>query len=449
MPPPKAPPLDKLIDVLSRHAAGLGRAELQAELGLKGADPQAFRRLLAPLIAAGQVRVEGATKARRYFAAEPAGLSGSRDSRALRRRLERPLRLRRPVGYRRSFLDGYVPNRTFYLAAKLRERLGGLGRTAVAAQPAGTYARQVLQRLLIDLSWNSSRLEGNTYSLLETERLVSLGEAGSEKDRRETQMILNHKAAIEFLVEGAGTLAVDERLVKNLHALLVDNLLPNPLDAGRVRDTLVGVTGTVFEPLANPQLLSECFSQLVRTAAAIHDAFEQAFFVLAHLPYLQPFIDGNKRTARLAANAGFITQNLVPISFVDVPAADFTHGVLGVYEENDVSLLRDVFTFAYERSALRFGAVVASLGEPDPFRLQHRAHLKAAVAEVVRSNLERDAALAHLDAYASRHLPEPARIRFVAVAQAELDALHPGNYARYQLRPSEFDAWWARRNRLG
>jgi len=428
---------------------GLGIRELLKAVGLKAADAQRLRRQLVALEAQGLVHGTGRTKARRYFAGPgtpqlvpaAAGVPLSFDAARLWSRLGRPLMMRQPVSYRRELLDGYQPNRTWYLPAALRERLDSAGRTAAAGQPAGTYARQVLERLLIDLSWNSARLEGNTYSLLDTERLLARGEAAEGKDQRETQMLLDHKAAIEFLVGDGQPPSVDVRTLKNLHALLADNLLASPLDAGRLRTAPVAISESVYIPLANPQLLDECFGQLASTAAAIADPFEQSFFLLVHLPYLQPFIDGNKRTARLAANIPFIRHNLVPLSFIDVDRESFTMGVLGVYEENDLGVLRDVFTFAYERSAARLGAIRASLGEPDPFRLLWRQELKAAVGDVVRRKLKRKDAEQALRKMAAKDVPAAERSRFLGVALSELDALHEGNFARYAVRPSEYDAW--------
>jgi Fic family protein len=186
-------------------------------------------------------------------------------------------------------------------------------------RPAGIYARTIYNRLLIDLSWNSSRLEGNTYSLLETERLLEHGEAAEGKDAQETQMIVNHKAAIELLVDQASEIGFNRYTILNLHALLADNLLADPQAGGRLRHIPVSIGGTVYSPLEAPQPIDECFQDILDKAAAIDDAFEQSFFVLLHLAYLQPFENVNKRVSRLAANIPLIRRNLCPLSFVDVP----------------------------------------------------------------------------------------------------------------------------------
>ncbi len=428
-------------------------------------DVQVLRRLLVQLVREGRLRAEGHTRSRRYFLTEVAvepnpskakvGKRATQEDTAYpplssqgersRKILTLPLSRRQPVSYQRAFLDAYHPNETCYLSSALRERLTALGGPKEPERPAGTFARQILQRLLVDLSWNSARLEGNTYTLLDTERLIGLGEAADGKDLQETQMILNHKGAIEFMVESAEEIAVDATTIQNLHALLAENLMANPLDEGQIRSTGVGIRGTSYIPTAVPQVIEECFRQILRMATEIHDPFEQSFFLLVHLPYLQPFIDGNKRTARLAANIPFIRQNCKPITFVDVPTKAFTDGMLAVYEQNQVALLRDIYVFAYERSCARYGAVQASLGEPDPFRLRFRADIKAIVREVVLSGKSFPEAEEHIRAYAKAKLPSESWVRFLTVVETELTSLHEGNYARYQLRPSEFAVWHRRR----
>ena len=364
----------------------------------------------------------------------------STEAEVIKQAIRQPLHQRRPVGYNRAFLDAYRPNETHYLPAPTRQRLFELGRSPNAQRPAGTYARQIYNRLLIDLSWNSSRLEGNTYSLLETERLLDLGESADGKDARDAQMILNHKAAIELLVEQANDVNFDRYTILNLHALLSDNLL-DPGASGRVREIAVGIDGTVFHPLEVPQLIDECFQQILDTAAAITDPFEQAFFAMVQLPYLQPFEDVNKCVSRLAANLPFIRRNLCPLSFVDVPERAYIDGILGVYELERVELLRDVFVWAYERSCARYSAVSRSLGEPDPFRLRYRTLIAQAVTEIVVGAMDKKAAIATIRQRATQGVPKDDRARFAEVVETELMSLHEGNIARYRVRPSQYEKW--------
>ena len=204
----------------------------------------------------------------------------------------------------------------------------------------------------------------------------------------------------------------------------------------------VGIGKSTFHPLELPQLIEECFNQLLNTAAAIQDPFEQALFAMVQLPYLQPFDDVNKRVSRLSANIPFIKRNLSPLSFIDVPRAIYMDAILGVYELNKVDLLRDVFIWAYERSAARYAAVRQSLGEPDPFRFAHNAALRQIVGEVVRGRMDRKGAAAYITAWVEKNgIPEAERQKFRDMAESELVSLHEGNFARYQIRPSEFEAW--------
>jgi len=162
---------------------------------------------------------------------------------------------------------------------------------------------------------------------------------------------------------------------------------------------------------------------------------------MVQLPYLQPFDDVNKRVSRIAANIPFIRANLSPLSFTDVPRGLYTHATLGVYELNRIELLRDVFIWAYERSAARYAAVRQSLGEPDPFRLRHREALRAVVAEVVRGRMDRKTAAGHIAAWTAANIEERDRDAFREVAETELLGLHEGNFARHAIRPTEFAAW--------
>ena len=443
---------EAVLKAVAQSAAGANIEQIEAQLP-QPPTRRTLQRWLNALVGQGRLRKEGQARSTRYLlpvqaAPEAADAAPgdvffplSDEARAIDIAVRQPVQHRTPVGYRRSFLDSYRPNTTFYLPAALRAELQALGQVAAHNEPAGTYARSIANRLLIDLSWNSSRLEGNTYSLLETERLLSAGDAAEGKGALEAQMILNHKAAIEFLMDCTPDMGFNRYTLLNLHALLSDNLLPDPTASGRLRTVAVGIGQAVFLPLEGPQLIAECFAQVLDTAAAIQDPLEQAFFAMVHLPYLQPFEDVNTRVSRLAANIPLIQHNLCPLSFVDVPPAAYISAMLGVYELNRIELLRDVFAWAYKRSCARYSAVRQSLGEPDPFRLRYRALIFDTVAEVVRAAMNKQRASAFVARQARQHLPPADQHRFVEVTETELMSLHEGNMARYRLRPSEFEAW--------
>jgi Fic family protein len=450
--------LQAIIAAVAHRPGGVNAREIAEALG----DKLPFRTLqyrLKFLVNDGRLAKDGegrwvtyrlpAVEGRGALMARPAQSEGQGEAAIpvspagedIRGYLRQPATARKPVGYNRAFLDSYRPNESRYLSAAERAHLADVGKPDFEAQPAGTYAKQILNRLLIDLSWNSSRLEGNTYSLLDTRRLIEFGEEADGRGRFETQMIMNHKDAIEFLVNNAEEIGFNRYTILNLHAILANNLLPEASAAGRLRRIAVGIERSVFHPLEVPQLIEECFDQILASAAAIEDPFEQAFFVMVQLPYLQPFDDVNKPVSRLSANIPLIKGNFSPLSFTDVPRDAYTEGVLGVYELNRVELLKDVFVWAYERSAARYATVRQSLGEPDPFRLKHRDALRTIVTEIIRAGMDRKAAATHIASWTQASIDVPDLERFREIAENELLALHEGNFARYQIRPAEFQAW--------
>ena len=460
---PKVVPAEELDDVqaaIARHHGSVGIEAL--ELALTEMPRRTLQRRLSELVQANRLVAQGQGRARQYRVAvepasqvvhpraiPPASQAGTpvaemyvplspagTDVRAL---VQQPLAARMPVGYNRAFLDGYEPNTTRYLSDPVRQRLHEMGRSPAGERPAGTYARQILNRLLVDLSWASSRLEGNTYTRLDTQNLIEFGMFAEGKDHLQAQMILNHKAAIEMLVENADEIGFNAFTFCNLHALLSENLLADPGASGRVRTIPVDISGTVYQPLAIPQLIEELFQRILDKADAIIDPFEQAFFIMVHIPYLQPFEDANKRVSRLGANIPLIRSNLAPLSFVDVPERSYVDGTLAVYEFNRVELLADVFAWAYERSCQRYTVLRDALPEPDPLRLRYRNELRDLVAAMVRNLQPIEAKAIHVRAaalVAADDLPA-----FVAMVANELHHLHEGNVVRYGLRLSEFRDW--------
>lgn len=418
------------------------------------------QRRIAKLIADGQVVARGEGRARRYFGADnqvdtarigtgtdrfPPFIPLSADSRDVLAYVEQPLEARRPVGYQRDFLDAYRPNETWYLSESLRGQLHRIGRTADAGAPAGTYGRAILNRLLIDLSWASSHLEGNTYSRLDTRELIEHGRAARGKAAIETQMILNHRTAIEMLLENIDSARFNRFTLMNLHGTLSENLLPNPADEGRIRRHPVDIGKSVYRPLPTPQQIDDAMDTLLDKADRITDPFEQSFFMMVHLPYLQPFTDINKRTSRLAANLPLFRANLCPLTFLDVPEQAYSRATLGVYEMTRVELLRDLYVWAYERSTQEYLAIRQDLAEPDPLRLAWRDFIRQTLRDVVtRPDFD---PLSSIRQSVAESVPEQARQDVQALIIDELRRLHEGVLARYGLRPSEFAAWKARHGR--
>lgn len=260
-----------------------------------------LQRHLAQMIASGKIQLIGQGRNIRYeitthqsetfpemTASTEFPIPLSKEGDEIRQYVEQKIQYRTPAGYNKNFLEEYQPNQTFYLPENVRSQFHKEGILNHSHEPGSTYSRKMLSRLLIDLSFNSSRLEGNTYSLLETGHLLMDGKQAVSK--------------------------------------------------------------TVYHPPEIPQLIEECFYKILHKAKLITDPFEQAFFTMVHLPYLQPFEDVNKRVSRLAANIPFIKHHLCPLSFIHVPERAYIDGTLGVYECRRIELLRDVFIFAYERA---------------------------------------------------------------------------------------------------
>jgi hypothetical protein len=448
--------LKSILKAISRFENGASIEDIGTQSGL-GLELRTLQRRLATLKEQGKIKVSGDTRSTRYYLVNPVQLQPgfilrepspeyhspvqlSEESKKIISYLSLPEHDRKPVAYNKKFLEEYIPNKNNYLTKEEKEKLAIIGKTVSNDQPAGTYAKQVLHRLLIDLSWNSSRLEGNTYSLLDTERLIAMGEEADHKSVIEAQMIINHKDAIEFIVQGKEDIGFNRYTILNLHAMLSNNLLPKPEGSGRLRNFAVGITKSVYIPLAIPQQIEAMFELLLQKAAQIKDPFEQAFFAMVHIPYLQPFEDVNKRVSRIAANIPLNRFNLSPLSFTDVPSHLYTQGIMGVYELNQVNLLKDIFLWAYERSANGYAAVRQIIGEPDRFKMKYREEIRKLIYEIVSSALPGKQASAKISAMANM-FPEADRNKFIEVVDTEILSLHEGNFARYWIRPAEFKRW--------
>ena len=445
----------ELLTSIQASGSGVTLAELLAKH--PGIPRRTAQRLVAKLIESGQVTARGEGRARRYHGGGsrtvtadalsagadtfPGFIPLSADSQDILAYIDQPSQARTPVGYQRDFLDMYRPNKTWYLSESLRRQLHRMGTTGDVDAPAGTYSRAILNRLLIDLSWASSQLEGNTYSRLDTRELIEHGTAAHGKAAIETQMILNHKAAIELLVENIDSAGFDRYTLMNLHSALAENLLPNPSDEGRVRQHGVDIGKSVYRPLSTPQQIEDALDALLDKVNQIRDPFEQSFFMMVQLPYLQPFAEINKRTSRLAANLPLFRANLCPLTFLGVPAQAYSRATLGVYEMTRVELLRDLYVWAHERSTQEYLAIKQDLAEPDPLRLAWRDFIRQTLRDVI-THPELDP-LSHIQRSVAQGVPEHEQPSVLALVVEELRRLHEGVLARYGLRPSEYATWKA------
>jgi Fic family protein len=413
-----------------------------------------INRHLARLVKSGALFREGTTRGARYglgnrsvaasrggpsSAVDPStGIRWSQQAHAVRAELSLPLASRVPVSYQRGFVDEYVPNRSALLPAEVAERLYRDGR-APGQQPAGTYARKVLEQLLIDLSWHSSRLEGNRLTLLDTRELFARGRA-AQSDIDST-MLLNHKEAIEFMVNAAPELGITVPVVRNVHSVLMQGLLADAHAVGAFRRKIVNISHSVYVPYQVPLLLEEILGLITEKARLIRNPIESAFFIWVNIAYLQPFEDGNQRTSRLSANLPLFINNCAPLSFLDVSIDDYAYAMLGIYERLDVTLAAELFEWTYLRSIDRYRAVRDSLGAPDPFRVRYRDALR----EVIRSVVGGDSLS---KAVAAAKIPTADRDRFTSMLREELRVLEPYNCARFRLSIPQVERWISRGRRV-
>lgn len=443
--------LDELVALLTANPTGLARGQIAQMLKFPF-NIKTLQRRLGELVEGGRIIKKGDKRHARYY---PVNLSiepfkgqnkdisseiFSLKSQRTLRFLNLPLHLREKVTYNRKLLDSYVPNETAYVPKEMRQRLFEEGRRFDEALAAGTYARQICQRLLIDLSYNSSRLEGNTYSRLDTQRLVEEGISAEGKVHAETVMIMNHKEAILFLVENAQDIELNSLAIRNLHHLLSQDLLANPEACGNIRVIPVDIGKSTYKPLSNPHVLKELFELILFKARKITDAFEQSFFLLIHLSYLQAFEDVNKRTSRLSCNIPFIKRNLCPLSFTDVSRDDYTAALLAIYEMNDIEPMLDLYHWAYLRSCEQYAVARKSLGEIDAFRIQYRQPRKDVMGLIVKKGLHGRHAEECIESYCREHGIGEVE-RFAAMALADLSTLHEGAIVGLGITEAQLNAW--------
>ena len=386
---------------------------------------RSLRRRLAAMVEQGLVEQAGAGPSTRYR------------HHPVHAWFQVPAHARPPVPYDASRLTAYVPNETNWLTPDQKARLR-------AVQPpkeaVGSYPLAVAEKLMVDLSYASSVLEGNTYNYLDTETLVRYGQAATGKDVTETAMILNHKQAVGYLVEVAHAQGpLSSRTLKELHALLGQDLI-DVRELGVLRRRPVSIGGSAYVPLAIPSRLEEEFNVLIEKANAIADPFEQSLFWLVGVAYLQPFVDINKRTGRLACNVPLLKAGLAPLSFMTMDKQAYVKGLLEYYELGATETMARAFEGAYVASAHRYDAHLSL--DPEQAKID-RAYkqeiawtLRSWVGHVVANDPERledviDQALVHVSDLAVRRAVS-SRIHQV------LAGLNEANRIVYGIPHSEF-----------
>lgn len=214
-----------------------------------------------------------------------------------------------------------------------------------------TIQKKELERLIIELSWKSSRIEGNTYTLLDTEKLILENKEATGHDKKEAQMILNHKEAFTFVRENSSIYKTLTRTnTEELHKILVKNMNVN----FGLRSRAVGVTGSIYQPLDNIHQIQEGFEDLSVLISKMTNPYAKSLMALLGISYLQPFEDGNKRTARLMANALLLAHDLAPLSYRSVDENEYREAMLVFYELNSLIPFKKIFITQYDFAARNY-----------------------------------------------------------------------------------------------
>lgn len=210
-----------------------------------------------------------------------------------------------------------------------------------------TILKKEIERLTIDLSWKSSKIEGNTYSLIDTEILIKENKEAEGHTKEESIMLLNHKDALDYIFYNKNDFKVlILRKIENIHSLLIKNL---NVKKG-LRKNLVGITGTNYKPLDNQYQIKESLENTIKIVNNIKNFLEKSLIISLMISYIQPFEDGNKRASRLLSNAVLIANNFCPLSFRGVEEADYKKAIILFYEQNNVSFFKELFIKQFEFS---------------------------------------------------------------------------------------------------
>ena len=319
------------------------RGDITAGTAFKGSDAT-LKRVIAAGIKAGDIVAEGKARATRYRLSPQA-------------QLLMPLNLdtyfalevdERQVhsGYNFELINGLLAETRLFSDKELAhlDALQDEFRQHVNELTDNEY-RKEMERLGIDLSWKSSQIEGNTYTLLETERLLRESKTAEGKTKEEAVMLLNHKDALSFVLDNPDYLKeLTVSHIEDIHQLLTKDL---SIDKG-LRRHRVGITGTNYHPLDNEFQIREAMRDACKLINSKYNIFEKALLTLLLLSYIQPFSDGNKRTARITSNAILIANDYCPLSFRSVDSIDYKKAMLIFYEQNNLYAFKQIFIEQFE-----------------------------------------------------------------------------------------------------
>jgi Fic family protein len=323
-----------------------------------------------------------------------------------------------------------VPNETIWLPEEARKRMRQAVEDAGGQKlDASTYSRAIAERFLIDLSWASSGLEGNTYDHLSTEILVKYGQSASGRDRLETAMILNHKAAISEMIDGLSRNFPDVTDVKRRHVLMMRDLM-DPSELGVIRRSGVQITATSYRPTENYYELMSGLSELLGHAEATKDPFEASFVLLTGLSYLQSFGDGNKRMGRMLSNEPLLRAGLPPLSFIGIDKTPYILGLIAFYETGDTDLLGTAIAESYEATAADYVRSISVQRVPHALELRERDRIATILGIIFKQRIQKDDIASLVDDRFA-DLSEGDRTKLTAIISENADSASPATAFLY------------------
>lgn len=297
------------------------------------------KRAIAALVRTGQLLAEGRSRATRYTLSPANQLFGLIDTEIYfqkeidERKIQEGFNLQL-ITDTLSDVDLFTADEANHLQQLQEEFLINIRDMSAAA-----YSKE-MERLAIDLSWKSSQIEGNTYSLLETERLLKDKETAAGKPKDDATMLLNHKEALNFIIENPDyVVPLTISRIEDIHSLLIKDLEVER----NIRQRRVGISGTNYKPLDNEHQIREALEDMCSLINRKNNVFEKSLLALVLLSYIQAFNDGNKRTARIVSNAILIANQYCPISFRTVDAVEYKKAMLIFYEQNNISVFKKIF----------------------------------------------------------------------------------------------------------
>lgn len=303
-----------------------------------------LKRILQELISAGLVNAIGELKSRRYELSQAYDIISpinvnqyfekEIDERTIKSNFNQDL-IKNTLG-EISVFTTYELDVLNELQKKFKANSSGLSQSEY---------KNELERLAIDLSWKSSQIEGNTYSLLETERLLKDKETAAGKTKDEATMLLNHKEALDFIIAHPGYISpLTISSIEDVHSILVKDLEI----ARNIRSRRVGISGTNYKPLENEFQIKEALEDMCNIINSKENVFEKALLALVLISYIQPFSDGNKRTARIVSNAILMNKHYCPISYRTIDSIEYKKAMLVFYEQNNITPFKNIFITQFE-----------------------------------------------------------------------------------------------------